>query len=90
MDFVWDVKKKQANYKNHKIIFNEAIYIFSDPYSIAILDPDHSENEERFITIGEAKNSKILIVSHTYRENATKIRIISARKAGKKEIALTK
>lgn len=81
--FEWDSHKAIANFKKHKITFEEACTIFNDPRSITISDPDHSQDEHREITIGIGQNMAILVVSHTDRFG--RVRIISARKATKKE-----
>lgn len=88
MKFEWDKKKNLVNIKKHGISFEEAVYIFADVDSISILDDDHSDIEERWITIGQIKNHGIIIVVHTERftNEFEFIRIISARKADKFEI----
>lgn len=83
MIFEWHSLKAEENIRKHNISFEEASTIFGDLLSYTIVDPDHSLGEERFITIGQSVAGKILIVSHTEREN--RIRIISARLATKKE-----
>ena len=87
MKFEWDEKKNQANLKKHKISFDKAAYVFSDIEAITIFDNEHSEEEERWITIGSIKNTDIIVVIHTERIKNKKeyIRIISARKADKEE-----
>ena len=79
MIFEWDNNKSKANLKNHKISFEEARSVFSDPLSITVADPEHSEAEYRFIDIGMSEQKKLLIVSYT--ERGRTIRIISARRA---------
>ena len=79
MIFEWDDKKSKANLKNHKISFEEARSVFSDPLSITVADPEHSETEYRFIDIGMSEQKRLLIVSYT--ERGRTIRIISARRA---------
>ena len=81
--FEWDSHKAISNFKKHKISFEEACTIFNDQRSITILDPDHSHDEVREITIGVSRNMMILVVSHT--DRLGRVRIISARKANKKE-----
>ena len=71
------------NIKKHGISFNEAATVFSDTLSMTYDDPDHSEDEERFITIGFSDSGKLLMVSHT--EQNDRIRIVSARKVKPKE-----
>ena len=85
MTFSWDENKAQTNLVKHKISFNEAITVFDDENARLILDPDHSQDEERFILLGISCNSKILTVVHCYRDNEENIRIISARKSTKQE-----
>ena len=85
ISFVWDEKKAQENLKRHKVPFEEAQTVFSDPNARMILDPEHSEIEERFILLGISSKLRLLIVCHCYREDDMIIRIISARKASKKE-----
>ena len=79
MDFEWDEEKAKANLKKHKISFEEAATVFGDSLSSTFPDPDHSLDEDRFITIGTSGRGRILMVSHTDREGRS--RIISARKA---------
>jgi hypothetical protein len=83
LDFEWDEDKADTNLKKHKISFEEAKTVFADPLAITIDDPKHSIDEERFIDIGTSADGKILVVSYTERER--KIRLISCRKAAKKE-----
>jgi len=83
--FSWDENKAQTNLVKHKISFNEAMTVFDDENARLILDPDHSQDEERFILLGFSCNSKILTVVHCYRDNEENIRIISARKSTKQE-----
>lgn len=85
--FEWDENKNRTNIKKHDISFDEAITVFSDENAVVITDTDHSEQEERFIILGLSRNTRLLVVCHCYRENDEVIRIISARKANKKEIA---
>ncbi len=77
MEFEWDPKKARYNLKNHQVDFNEATTVFDDPLSITYPDPDHSYEEDRFIIIGLSTQNHLLIVSHTDRDEIT--RIISAR-----------
>jgi uncharacterized DUF497 family protein len=75
----WDPAKARRNINKHGISFNEAVTVFSDTLSLTISDPLHSENEARFIIIGESIRKRILVVVHT--DRGEKIRIISARRA---------
>ncbi len=79
MNFLWDEKKASGNLRKHGITFDEAATVFLDPLAITGLDPDHSEDEYRFITFGMTSLGQLLVVCHTSRRGA--IRIISARKA---------
>ena len=83
--FEWDEQKAISNLKKHKVSFKEAESSFDDPCARLIPDPEHSKCEERFILMGVGQHMRILIVCHCYRENDSLIRIISARKANKKE-----
>jgi len=83
LNFEWDKTKAQNNLEKHEIRFEEAATVFADADSITIDDPAHSQQERRLITIGRSHESKILVVVHT--ERGDNIRIISARRANKKE-----
>ncbi len=83
--FSWDPAKAESNKKKHKIAFEEATTVFYDPKAILLDDPDHSENEDRFLIVGMTWSSKTLIVSHCYWGSKDEIRIISARRATRKE-----
>ena len=83
--FDWDEKKNLANQKKHGISFDEASTVFLDERAILFDDPKHSVEEERFLLLGMSEDANICIVCHCYRESETIIRIISARKATKKE-----
>ncbi len=80
---IWDQDKANNNIKKHSISFEEAVTVFGEPLAVTILDPDHSVGEFRFLTIGQSKSQKLLVISHTEREN--EIRLISARFASKQE-----
>jgi uncharacterized DUF497 family protein len=79
MRFEWDRNKEKRNIKKHAISFDEAVTVFYDPLSATFPDPDHSVEEDRLITIGYSSQERLIVVSHTEREDA--IRIISARPA---------
>ena len=81
--FEWDEKKAYKNIKKHGVSFEEAATVFGDPLSITIYDPLHSKDEDRFVILGMSNKNRILVVIHTDRND--RIRIISARKASKKE-----
>jgi len=85
MIFTWDDNKNISNKRKHGLSFEEAQTVFFDENAIEFDDPDHSINEERFILLGLNQNLKVLIVCHCYRSNESEIRIITARKATKKE-----
>lgn len=84
--FEWDENKNKINQKKHGISFTEAKTVFYDDEALVIDDPEHSEKEERFIILGLSNKANLLVVCHCYRASETVIRIISARKATKKEI----
>lgn len=85
MKFDWNEGKAANNEKKHGISFKEAQTAFDDCNALLIPDPDHSDDEERFVLLGLSALLRILVVCHCYRENDEQIRIISARKATKKE-----
>ena len=85
MQFEWDPNKNEINKKKHGISFEEAKTVFYDEYAILFDDPDHSEEEDRFIILGLSQRENLCIVSHCYRGADETIRIISARKATKTE-----
>ena len=83
----WDPRKAASNLKKHGVSFDEAATAFSDERGFLIPDPDHSDDEDRFILLGMSWSLKLLIVCHCYREQSSVIRVISARKATKPERA---
>ena len=83
--FEWDESKNELNQKKHGLSFETAKEVFFDEYAILFDDPDHSEEEDRFLIIGEIKSEQICIVSHCYRDKENFIRLISARRATKAE-----
>ena len=83
--FEWDKRKNNANIKKHKVSFEDAQSAFKDENAIQFFDPDHSDDEERFILLGMSMKLRMLVVCHCFRESELKIRIISARKADKLE-----
>lgn len=85
INFEWDENKNSINKKKHKISFEEAQSVFYDPDALLINDPEHSQEEERFIILGLSLKANLLVVCHCYRESETVIRIISARKATRTE-----
>jgi len=82
-EFEWDEEKARSNLKKHDVSFDEAATIFNDPRIATISDPDHSQDEERYVSIGKSAIMSLLSVIHTYRKERT--RLISARKATKAE-----
>lgn len=84
--FEWDTNKNEINKRKHKISFEEAQTVFYDSEALVIDDPEHSEQEDRFIILGLSKKANLLVVCHCYRESDFVIRIISARKATTTEI----
>jgi len=82
-EFEWDDGKATSNIRKHGISFEEGVTIFNDPGIATISDPDYSEDEERFISIGKSVIRRLLTVIHTYRKE--RIRLISVRKATKTE-----
>ena len=83
--FEWDNKKNKANIKKHGISFDEARTCFYDEFAIQFYDPDHSEDEDRFILLGNSYKLNTLVICHCFKEEETVVRIISARKADKDE-----
>ena len=81
--FEWDLTKAAANFRKHGVSFQEASTAFADPASLTIADPDHSIAEDRYLLIGVSIVGRLLVVSHTEREDT--IRIISARAAAPRE-----
>jgi len=87
MKIIWDESKNRQNIAKHNVSFDEAETVFYDPNAKLISDPDHSDTEDRFVILGLSKMLRMLVVCHCYRENDETIRIITARKATKKEAA---
>lgn len=83
--FEWNPNKSASNKKKHGISFKEAQTVFFDSNARVIEDPDHSENEERFVILGLSQRLRVLTVCYCYRRGNRVIRIISARRADKKE-----
>ena len=87
-NFEWDREKAKINITKHKVSFEQVATIFKDPQAISIYDEEHSEIEDRWITLGLASNGILLIANHTYKQvdnKNTVIRIISGRKPTKYE-----
>ncbi len=81
LNFEWDKRKNTTNTKKHGVSFEEARSVFYDEYAILFFDPDHSDDEERFILLGLSHKLNTLVVCHCFREVEAVVRIISARKA---------
>jgi uncharacterized protein len=83
MNFEWDPQKAERNLSKHGVSFAEASTVFGDDLAITIPDPDHSIDEERYITLGWSNRRRLLMVAHADRGN--RIRIISARELTRRE-----
>jgi uncharacterized protein len=83
MKFEWDENKAGKNFSKHGVLFNEAKTVFDDPLYVDFYDLDHSDEEERYLIVGESKRGRLLIVSYTERKDS--IRIISAREVTRLE-----
>lgn len=83
MEFEWDDDKAAANEQKHGVTFLEAQTVFADPLALTGYDPDHSDAEDRFITMGTSIEGRLLVISHTDRDD--RVRIISAREASRRE-----
>ena len=77
VEFEWDPKKAALNRRKHRVSFDEAVTVLGDVLSITVSDPDHSVEEDRYITIGMSDRQRVLMISHS--ESGGRIRIISAR-----------
>jgi uncharacterized DUF497 family protein len=85
LSFEWDARKQKSNLKKHRITFEEASTAFYDEHAIQFFDPDHSDEEDRFILLGMSYKLRTLVVCHCFRKDETVIRLISARKATSSE-----
>lgn len=87
MKFEWDPEKDKVNGQKHKVSFAEACYVFSDRHMLTIFDDEHSDDEDRWVTMGQIPEGKLLVVIHTCREDGDDeyVRIVSARKANRHE-----
>jgi len=83
--FEWDPRKAKSNTLKHRVTFTEAETVFYDENAIEYPDPDHSLTEDRFIILGVSAGLRVLVVCYCYQQSESAIRIISARKATKKE-----
>ena len=86
--FEWNIEKEKQNNLRHRISFSQATTVFRDPNQISIFDEDHSDDEDRWLTLGFDRNGILLVVVHTFEqtEDDMNIRIISARKATRAEV----
>ena len=85
VSFVWDRQKAAQNARKHRVTFEEAMSVFLDENAIEFFDPDHSEDEDRFLLLGVSWRLRLLVVHYAMRRRGREIRIISARKATKNE-----
>lgn len=85
IEFEWDPRKDRSNRKKHGVSFNEAATAFYDEEGLLLDDPDHSDEEDRFVLLGLSSTLRLLVVVHAYRGSDAIIRIISARKATRSE-----
>ena len=83
--FAWDEGKNRQNKKKHRISFEEAQTVFLDENAQRFFDPDHSQDEDRFIMLGMSAQQRVLVVCHCFRDSESVIRIISARRADRQE-----
>ena len=83
MTYEWGPVKAAVNVKKHRVTFEEAASVFLDPSALTFWDPDHSEDEDREITIGRSARQRVLFVAHTAREG--RVRIINARRSTRRE-----
>ena len=85
ISFQWDERKNTENRRRHGVSFEEAQSVFLDEYAVQFFDESHSSSEERFLMLGVSSHFRLLMVVHAFRERESVIRIISARKATRKE-----
>ena len=85
LSFAWDEHKAAQNARKHKVSFEEAMSVFLDENAVEFFDPDHSEDEDRFLMLGVSWRLRLLVVHYSLRRRGRQIRIISARKATKNE-----
>jgi uncharacterized DUF497 family protein len=87
-NFEWDPEKAKINWRKHKVRFEHAAAVFRDPLAISIFDSEHSDNEDRWMTLGVSSTGNVLVVHHTFNEidaSNANIRIFSSRKATNRE-----
>ena len=85
MEYEWDLGKAAENLRKHKVSFDEAATVFYDENAIEYFDPDHSKDEDRFLLLGLSWRLRVLVVSYCIRSHGREIRVVSARKATRKE-----
>ena len=85
IEFEWDARKDAANQRKHGVSFQEASAAFSDEHGLLMEDPEHSDEEDRFVLLGMSHRLRLLVVCHCFRKSDEVIRIISARKADRPE-----
>jgi uncharacterized DUF497 family protein len=85
VEFEWDERKSRENKRKHGVSFEEAQTVFLDESAVRFRDPDHSDDEDRFLMLGISFQLRVLVVCHCFRAGDAVIRIISARKANRKE-----
>ena len=87
MKFEWDSEKEKANIRKHGVTFEQATYVFADQFALNKYDDEHSLGEDRWVLLGKSLNKVILVVIHTFKDDdgIEYVRIISARKATKRE-----
>lgn len=87
-DIVWDDAKAQSNFLKHGVSFAQAATVILDPLALTVFDAEHSEAEERWFTLGQTSDGRLLAVAHTYQmleTNITRVRLVSAREATRLE-----
>jgi uncharacterized DUF497 family protein len=85
LSFAWDENKNTRNQRKHGISFEEASTVFYDEEALDFYDPDHSEDEDRFVLLGMSLRARVLVVISCEREKDSVVRIISARRADRQE-----
>ncbi len=91
MNFEWGKNKEKLNIQKHGTTFEQASYVFSDPFALSMYDNEHSSNEDRCVILGKSLNKNLLLMVHTFKdEKGELVRIISARKATNSENKHTK
>jgi uncharacterized protein len=86
--FEWDERRGRENRRRHRVSFEEAQTVFLDENAIRFFDPDHSDDEDRFLMLGMSFALRVLVVCHCFRTDDSVIRIISARRANRREQAV--